>query len=91
MVGKSLDASAIAQKEIRAVVAPLLKDGWTLHKEGHGFRLYCPCDDGGCTTIPIGSTPANTGNAARRIRRMAQRCPLPPDDPNRSLTGRPRE
>lgn len=91
MVGKPLDASSIQSKDVRKVVEELLKEGgWTLRKEGHGARLHCPCESA-CTTIPVPGTPRNEGNLARRIARTARRCPLPPDAPNRSLTGRPRE
>jgi hypothetical protein len=90
MVGKLLAASSIQYKDVRRAVEGLLKAGWTLRKEGHGARLYCPCDTA-CTTIPVAGTPKNEGNLVRRINRTAQRCPLPPDDPTRSLTGRPRE
>lgn len=90
MVGKPLTAASIQYKDVRKVVEKLLAEGWTLRKEGHGARLYCPCE-GGCTTIPVAGTPRNEGNLAKRITKMAQRCPLPPDGPNRSLTGLSRE
>lgn len=87
MVGKELTAKDIKDKDIRKAVEPLLKKGWTLHKEGHGTRLYCPCSGGGCTTIPIGSTPRSPTTKARQITNAAGRCPKPKDSPQRSLTG----
>jgi hypothetical protein len=90
MVGKPLAASSIQYKGVRKAVEKLLTEGWVLRKEGHGARLYCPCGSA-CTTIPVAGTPGNEGNLVRRIVRMARRCPLPPGDPNRSLTGLPRE
>ncbi len=48
--------------------------GWTIRKQGHALRLYCPCgaSDG---TIVVPGSPRNAGNAARRIRQDVARCP----------------
>lgn len=83
MVGKKLKTSEL-KKEVREVVEALVARGWDARKEGHKARLYCPCDSG-CTTIPVPGSPANAGNAARRIRAAAGRCPKPEDSPQRSL------
>ncbi|GAA4234699.1 hypothetical protein GCM10022254_40190 [Actinomadura meridiana] len=90
MVGKEAKPSDHKNKNIREVLKKLCDLGWTLRREGHGYRLYCPCSTK-CTTIPVGGTPANPSNAAMRITRAAQRCPKDPDDPRRSLTGMDRE
>ena len=84
MVGKTLKTSEL-KKEVREAVEALIARGWTARKEGHKARLYCPCELG-CTTIPVPGSPANAGNAAKRIVSAAGRCPLPEDSPQRSLT-----
>jgi len=91
MTGAELNPSDHPDHEIRKVAKRLVEQGWTLRKEGHWGRLYCPCDDGGCTTIPVAGTPRNPGQAAVKIARLAKRCPLKPGDPRRSLAGSPRE
>ncbi|MFF7457370.1 hypothetical protein [Kitasatospora sp. NPDC008115] len=90
MVGKELGLRDIQSKEIRDAIAPLIADGWRIFKEGHKARLRCPCDNR-CTTLPIPGTPRDAGNAAKRIKREASRCPLPADSPQRNLTGMNRD
>lgn len=90
MTGAELAPSEHQDPAVRRVLATLAKAGWTLRKEGHWGKLYCPCKNGGCTTIPVPGTPQIAGQAAKRIQRLASRCPREPDDPRRSLTGRPR-
>jgi hypothetical protein len=87
MTGAELDPSDHPDHEIRKLLKRLVQQRWTLRKEGHWGRLYCPCDDGGCTTIPVGGSPKNPGNTAKHIARLAKRCPLKPADPRRSLAG----
>ena len=87
MTGAELSPSKHQDPAVRSVLKDLVDQGWTLRKEGHWGRLYCPCPGGGCTTIPVGGTPKNPGQAAKTIKRLAGRCPLPPGDPNRSVTG----
>ena len=91
MTGQVLNPSEHGEHDVRRVLRALVRKGWTLRKEGHWGKLYCPCDGGGCTTIPVPGTPENASQAARRITRLAARCPLKPGDPRRSLTGRPRD
>jgi hypothetical protein len=90
MTGRELKASDHPRKEVRKVLVKWTALGWVLRKEGHWGKLYCPCE-AACTTVPVSGSPQNDGTHARRIDRMASRCPLPEDAPNRSLTGRPRE
>ncbi|CAL9294460.1 hypothetical protein SUDANB25_02344 [Streptomyces sp. SudanB25_2051] len=90
MVGSELNPSDHPKKEVRRALERWTGEGWTLRKEAHWGRLYCPCE-ARCTTIPISGSPQNEGAHARRINRMASRCPLPPDAVNRSLAGRPRD
>lgn len=89
MPGKTVDPADHPDKDIRGWLEDPCDTGWTLHKEGHKFRLYCPC---GCTTIPI---PGTAGGNKKRLRlkivSKVQRCPLPEGDPRRSLTGMDRE
>jgi hypothetical protein len=85
MPGAELNPSDHSKPAVRKVLVELVRDKkWVLREEGHWGRLYCPC---GCTTIPVSGSPQNADNHARRIRRIAARCPLPPDDPRRSLAG----
>jgi len=91
MTGAELDPSDHTDHEVRKVLKKLAGQRWILRKEGHWGKLYCPCGDGGCTTIPVPGTPKNPGNAARRISKIAARCPLKPGDARRSLTGKPRQ
>jgi hypothetical protein len=86
MTGKDLIPSEHQDAPVRRVLKKLVQRGWTLKKEGHWGRLYCPCDDH-CTTIPVGGTPKNPDQAARTIDRLAARCPLPGGDPRRTPTG----
>ncbi|MQS09051.1 hypothetical protein FNX48_018235 [Streptomyces sp. IF17] len=86
MVGREISPSGHTEKEIRAVLEKWVSRGWTLRSEGHWGRLYRPCGSR-CTTIPISGTPANAGSRARRIDRLASRCPLPEGSPLRRPTG----
>jgi hypothetical protein len=83
VVGKELGVGELP-KEMREVIAPLLEQGWALFKEGHKGRLVCPC---GCSSFPVAGTPRSAGTAAKRLKREALRCPLPADDPRRTLRG----
>ncbi len=87
MVGRELSPADHQDKEIRAVLKGLVAAGWSLRKEGHWGRLYCPCAEGGCLTIPIPGTAQNPGRAARRLARRATLCPLPEGDPRRAPGG----
>lgn len=86
MTGRLADPSEHTDKDVRKALRRWVDQGWALRHEGHGFRLYCPCENK-CTTIPVPSTPRNSGNAARRLTSAAQQCPKDADDPRRSLTG----
>ncbi|GHF12379.1 hypothetical protein E5082_03515 [Streptomyces griseoluteus] len=90
MVGRDLKPSDHPKKDVRRVLEKWVGQGWMLRKEGHWGKLYCPCE-AACTTIPISGSPQNEGAHARRVDRLASRCPLPPEAPNRSLTGRARD
>lgn len=90
VVGRELNPSDHTRKEVRRVLEKWVGRGWKIHKDGHWGKLYCPCE-GRCTTIPVSGSPQNEGSHARRIDRLAARCPLPPDSAGRSLTGMPRE
>ena len=60
--------------EIYDVVIELHRRGWQLRRQGHGWRMYCPCGDrAGQFVIP--HTPPSPGNVARRMRRNAELCP----------------
>ncbi|GAA3749461.1 hypothetical protein HDA32_001129 [Spinactinospora alkalitolerans] len=84
MTGRDISPSDHQDKEVRKVLKKLVEQGWTLHKEGHWGRLYCDC---GCSCVQVPGTPKNADRAARRIKQEAGRCPLPEDDPRRSLAG----
>ncbi|MCP2258905.1 hypothetical protein LX15_002604 [Streptoalloteichus tenebrarius] len=51
----------------------LVRDGWRLEKQGHGWYLYCPCPERG--VIMVASTPKNPEGHARAIERQAARRP----------------
>ena len=87
MTGAELHPSDHKDPPVRKVLKKLVKKHWVLRKEGHWGRLYCPCSDGGCTTIPVSGTPGNADIEARKIERLAARCPLKPGDARRSVAG----
>lgn len=89
MVGREVLPSEHPKKEVRQVLEKWADQGWKIHKDGHLGKLYCPCE-ARCTTIPVSGTPQNASSHARRIDRLAARCPLPDDSPLRTLTGKPR-
>jgi hypothetical protein len=90
MTGGELLPSAHRDPPVRRVLTLLVKDeGWSLTEGGHWGVLRCPCARM-CTTISVGGTPKNPGQEAKRIARLAKRCPLDPDDARRNLTGMPR-
>ena len=82
--GRALRGSDHPKDPIRKVLTKLEAEGWTICAEGHWGRLYCPCEPR-CTKIPIAGTPKDAERLARRIQRLASRCPLPEGDPRRSL------
>lgn len=64
--------------EVYDAVLEAVEAGWMLAKQGHKWRLYCPCGtrdgaDGAACSVP--GTSRNPGNAARRLRRNLERCP----------------
>jgi len=73
--GEWVDPSGV-RREVPDVIYELLLEalerGWRLRREGHKFRLYCPCGKG---TIRVDGTPRSPEWAARRIRRDMARCP----------------
>jgi hypothetical protein len=87
MTGVEIDPATHPKKVVRDALKDLVKQGWTLRAEGHWGKLYCSCLDGGCTTIPVSGTPKAPERHARDIMTRARRCPLPTEDPRRSLTG----
>ncbi|MGU3586393.1 hypothetical protein ACLBYD_24890 [Rhodococcus sp. C26F] len=70
------DARDSLNKEVYAVVEDLVKkQGWRLRKQGHAYALYCPCEDERANFITVPGTSKNPGNAAKRLKRSASRCP----------------
>jgi hypothetical protein len=54
-------------------VKDLWEMNWTIRKQGHGVRLYCPYS---CRcTAPVPGTPRDSEHAAGRIVRAGRRCP----------------
>lgn len=49
---------------------------WKIRKQGHGYRVYCPCkhEEGG-TSAAVPGTSGRPESAARRLRRNAEHCP----------------
>lgn len=70
------DARRSLDQEVYEVVADLVKNkGWRLREQGHKYALYCPCKDGRANFITLPGTSKNPGNAAKRVKRSASRCP----------------
>lgn len=70
------DARPSLDKEVYEVVVDLVKNqGWRLRKQGHKYAVYCPCTDMRANFITLPGTSKNPGNAARRVKRSASRCP----------------
>ncbi len=82
MAGRELEPSDHTKKDVRDVLKDLVAQGWTINEAGHWGTLRCPCEET-CLTIPVPGTPANPSVAARRLRQLASRCPLPEGDPRR--------
>lgn len=59
--------------ETAAVVIELMGKGWRVRRQGHKFRLYCPCGDG--RPLVCNGTPRNDHTHAERLRRQAALCP----------------
>lgn len=85
MPGPIVGLSAHGDKDVREWLRPLIKEGWVLRKEGHGYRLYCSCKPCSCTKITIPSTPGNKRRLKEKIKVESGRCPLDQTDPRRDL------
>lgn len=78
MSGEWITLADVGRREVDPVVYDLLVEligrGWRLRRQGHKFRVYCPCGDlrG---MVRIDGTPQNPENHVRRARREAARCP----------------
>ncbi len=84
MGGHDLDPSDHTKKDVKDVLKLLVAAGWTIKAAGHWGTLQCPCDET-CLTIPVPGSPKSPSTAARRIMQAARRCPLPEDDPRRTV------
>lgn len=64
-------------KEVFEVVVELYRRGWKVRRQGHKFRLYCPCEnrEHGGRSIAVPGTSAKPVTQARRLRRNAEHCP----------------
>lgn len=67
-IRRSVDA------EIFVVLLKLDDLGWKLSKQGHGYRVYCPCDTAG-RGVAVPSSSGRKGSQARRLLRNAEHCP----------------
>jgi len=59
----------------RVVLAALTeahKAGWTIRRQGHKVRVYCPC---GRDAVTVAGTPRVPEREARRVRAAVARCP----------------
>lgn len=74
--GEYIDAASDARQELKAEVYSVVKDlmanEWRLRRQGHKFKLYCPC---GAVKLTVNGTPQNAANHAKRLRRLAAHCP----------------
>lgn len=62
-------------KDVYAVLEPLEASGWTVRRQGHKIRIYCPCEGDDAISIRVDGTPKNPTGQARRIAREAGHCP----------------
>lgn len=70
------DLRGSVDPEVYKVVEHFVKKvGWRLRKQGHSYAIYCPCagEMGDFVTVP--GTSKNPGNAAKRVKRSALKCP----------------
>lgn len=50
--------------------------GWGIRKQGHAYRVYCPCDRGsGGRGVAVPGTSGRAESQAKRLRRNAEHCP----------------
>lgn len=62
--------------EVREALKVLYKEGWGIRKQGHGYRVYCPCSRAsGGRSFPVPGTPPNPGNVVRRLLQNREHCP----------------
>jgi len=59
--------------DLAKAVLDVFEQGWRIVKEGKHYRAFCPCENGADFTIP--GTPRSDGNAAKRVRANASKCP----------------
>jgi len=64
------------RREVPTVVYDVLKEleskGLRIRRQGHKFKLYCPCKKGWVT---VNGSPQNAGVHAKRVRQQAEHCP----------------
>lgn len=73
--GRWVDPKSVRREVADAIYEALLdaqEQGWRLRRQGHKFRLYCPCGKG---TIRVDGTPRSPEWVARRVRRDLAHCP----------------
>lgn len=73
-----VDVRGAVDKEVFDALRWLVDErGWRIRQQGHGFRVYCPCDrsEGGASAAVPG-TSSRPATQARRLRRNAEHCPL---------------
>ncbi|BDH55958.1 hypothetical protein MTP03_08970 [Tsukamurella sp. PLM1] len=63
------------ETDLCAAVEYAMGKGWTVRKQGHKFRLYCPCGGDLGKQFGLGGTVRNSTATARRVRRTVDRCP----------------
>lgn len=73
-IAQASDVRRELPPEVYAVLADLMSRGWRLRRQGHKFRVYCPCGDG-AGHFAINGSPRNPAAHARQLARQAARCP----------------
>jgi len=73
-VERASDVRRELPKPLYDVVARLMGDGWRLRRQGHKFRLHCPCGDRR-GWIRVDGTPRNADWRAREVDRASRHCP----------------
>lgn len=72
-------AASDIRRETKPPVYEVLLDaeelGWRIRRQGHKFRIYCPCGGETGTTIRVDGTPRNADSHSERVRREMRHCP----------------
>lgn len=63
------------ETDLCAAVEYAMSKRWIVRKQGHKFRLYCPCGGRDGKSFGLGGTVKNPTSKARYVRRTVDKCP----------------